>query len=104
MSKRGDAYLRTLLIHGARSVIYRVTQGAEPEHWLAKLIARRNRNIAAVALTNKTARVVWALIYHHREFRTDFASVRASARLGNIVHHRNQITRFTPTIAGAIST
>lgn len=74
MSKRGDAYLRTLLIHGARSVIYRVTQGAEPEHWLAKLVARRNRNIAAVALANKTARVVWALLYHHREFRTDFAS------------------------------
>lgn len=73
MSKRGDAYLRTLLIHGARSVIYRVTQGAEPEHWLAKLVARRNRNIAAVALANKTARVVWALLYHHREFRTNFA-------------------------------
>lgn len=73
MSKRGDTYLRTLLIHGARSVIYRVTRGVEPEHWLAKLVARRNRNIAAVALANKTARVVWALLYHHREFRTNFA-------------------------------
>jgi len=73
MSKRGDTYLRTLLIHGARSVIYRVTRGAEPEHWLAKLVARRNRNIAAVALANKTARVVGALLYHHREFRNNFA-------------------------------
>jgi len=69
MSKRGDAYLRTLLIHGARSVIYRVTQGADPENWLAKLVMRRNRNVAAVALANKTARVVWALLYHHREFQ-----------------------------------
>lgn len=69
MSKRGDAYLRTLLIHGARSVIYRVTQGTDPENWLTKLVVRRNRNVAAVALANKTARVVWALLYHHREFQ-----------------------------------
>lgn len=75
MSKRGDAYLRTLLIHGARSVIYRVTQGADPENWLAKLVMRRNRNVAAVALANKTARVVWALLYHHREFQPHHSHV-----------------------------
>lgn len=50
MSKRGDAYLRTLLIHGARSVIYRARQRVDAESWLLKLIARRNANIAAVAL------------------------------------------------------
>jgi len=47
MSKRGDAYLRTMLIHGARSVIYRATQKADPDSWLVKLTTRRNKNVAA---------------------------------------------------------
>ena len=72
MSKRGDAYLRTLLIHGARSVIYRATQ-REAETWLTRLTARRNKNTAAVALANKTARTVWALLVHDREFRPVYA-------------------------------
>lgn len=79
MSKRGDAYLRTLLIHGAQSVIYRAGQRADAETWLLKLIARRNVNIAAVALANKTARVVWALLAREREFRSDYTTVTAAA-------------------------
>ena len=74
MSKRGDAYLRTLLIHGARSVIYRATQRADANSWLARLTNRRNKNVAAVALANKTARTVWALLVHDREFKTDYAA------------------------------
>ena len=74
MSKRGDAYLRTLLIHGARSVIYRATQRVDTNTWLAKLTNRRNKNVAAVALANKTARTVWALLVHDREFKTDYAA------------------------------
>lgn len=73
MSKRGDAYLRTMLIHGARSVIYRATQRADAESWLMKLTTRRNKNIAAVALANKNARTIWALLAHDREFRADYA-------------------------------
>ena len=73
MSKRGDAYLRTMLIHGARSVIYRATQRADAESWLVKLTTRRNKNIAAVALANMTARTIWALLAHDREFRADYA-------------------------------
>lgn len=72
MSKRGDAYLRTLLIHGARSVIYRANQRADAACWLAKLIARRNANVAAVALANKTARIAWALLAQNRVFRADY--------------------------------
>lgn len=53
MSKRGDAYLRTLLIHGPRSVIYRVTQRADRDSWIYQVTARRNKNVAAVALANK---------------------------------------------------
>lgn len=75
MSKRGDTYLRTLLIHGARSVIYRVRQRPDAQGWLAKLVARRNINVASVALANKTARTIWALLAHHRTFQTDYAHV-----------------------------
>lgn len=72
MSKRGDAYLRTLLIHGARAVISRVRQKQHGNGWLLKLMQRRNSNVAAVALANKNARVVWALLAHDRQFRADY--------------------------------
>ena len=62
ISKRGDVYLRTLLIHGARSVIRFAEKKAKPDSWLMNLIGRRNRNIAAVALANKNARVIWVLL------------------------------------------
>jgi transposase len=75
MSKRGDAYLRTLLIHGARSVIYHATQRADAQSWLTKLVARRNKNVAAVALANKTARIVWALLAHERMFKPGYTPV-----------------------------
>ncbi len=74
MSKRGDAYLRTMLIHGARSVIYRATQKADPDSWLVKITTRRNKNVAAVAMANKTARTVWALLVHGREFNAGYAA------------------------------
>ena len=74
MSKRGDAYLRTMLINGARSVIYRATQKADPDSWLVKITTRRNKNVAAVAMANKTARTVWALLAHGREFKAGYAA------------------------------
>ena len=77
MSKRGDAYLRTLMIHGARSVIYRVLQKADPKNWAFSVAIRRNKNVAAVALANKSARIVWALLAHDRSFRPDYAVASA---------------------------
>jgi transposase len=76
ISKRGDAYLRTLLIHGARSVI-RVTAGKtnQTSCWLIHLLERRHKNVAAVALANKNARIVWALLTHQREYQSDFMLV-----------------------------
>ena len=69
ISKRGDTYLRTLLIHGARAVMFhRLRRAEESDSWLMKLLARRNRNVAAVALANKNARIVWALLAHEREY------------------------------------
>jgi len=79
ISKRGDTYLRTLLIHGARAVIRFVEKKAEPESWLHKLIVRRNKNIAAVALANKNARVIWALLAKGATFRHDHTTTAFAA-------------------------
>jgi transposase len=72
ISKRGDTYLRTLLIHGARSVIHHVENKPEGSSWLRRLMARRNKNVAAVALANKNARTIWALLAHEQTFRCDY--------------------------------
>ena len=72
ISKRGDTYLRTLMIHGARSVIYHASNKSETASWLNKLMARRNKNIAAVGLANKNARIIWALLAHDRIFHPDY--------------------------------
>jgi len=74
ISKRGDVYLRTLLIHGARSVIRH-----QKEHtpWLENLLLRRPHNAAAVALANKMARTIWALLAHNRTFQKDYAASAA---------------------------
>lgn len=69
ISKRGDSYLRKLLIHGARAAV-RVAQHKTDQTsvWLNRLLDRRNKNIAAVALANKNARIVWALLAHDQTF------------------------------------
>ncbi len=73
LSKRGDPYLRTLLIHGARSVIEHAKD--KPE-WLEQLLARRPMNVAVVALANKMARTAWALIAHGRTYQRHWQSAR----------------------------
>ena len=79
ISKRGDTYLRTLLIHGARSAINAAEKKAEPDSWLRKLMGRRNTNVAAVALANKNARIVWALLAHGRTFLPDYTPAAGAA-------------------------
>jgi transposase len=80
MSKRGDAYLRTLLIHGARSAILAAKNKVDnTQGWLTNLLKRRHPNIAAVALANKNVRTVWALLAHGREFRADYMPTRMAA-------------------------
>jgi transposase len=66
ISKRGDSYLRTLLIHGARSVVSRVREGSS---WLRGLIQRTGSNKACVALANKNARVLWALMAQGTDYQ-----------------------------------
>ena len=81
ISKRGDKYLRMLLIHGARAVLQqvqkRVTAGLAPEgQWLSSLAERRSQNKAVVALANKNARTVWALLAHGRKYDPVWAQER----------------------------
>ncbi|ENS1728136.1 IS110 family transposase, partial [Klebsiella pneumoniae] len=63
ISKRGDTYLRTLLIHGARSALNASAKKTDPRSiWINEVKSRRNTNIATVALANKNARIIWALL------------------------------------------
>ena len=71
ISKRGDPYLRMLLIHGARAVVRISERKLEADSWLKRLMGRRNKNIAAVALANKNARIAWALLRHDRQYAPD---------------------------------
>jgi transposase len=79
MSKRGDTYLRTLLIHGARSAIVAAQRKGSTNAWLSGLLTRRHPHVAAVALANKNARTIWALLAHEREFRPDYVPRLATA-------------------------
>jgi transposase len=63
ISKHGDVYLRTLLIHGARSVLLSAEKRPNADQiWHVKVMRRRNKNVAAVALAHKNARAIWALL------------------------------------------
>src|SRR6266536_1884367 len=70
ISKRGDGYLRTLLIHGARSVLVhaRKQQPARLREWANQLAKTHVHNKAAIAVANKLARIVWAVWRHERPF------------------------------------
>jgi len=75
ISKRGDRYLRTLLILGAQSVLRQMQRHpARSQSWLGRLTARAHPHIAAVALANKNARIAWALLAHEREYQADYRS------------------------------
>jgi transposase len=75
ISKRGDTYLRTLLIHGARSVLMHTK---EPGQWLQDIGKRRPPNVVTVALANKIARTIWALLAHDRSYDKGYVSIRPS--------------------------
>ncbi len=70
ISKRGDTYLRTLLIHGARSVVYRASHKTDSRsRWIADKQRRLGTSKACVALANKNARIVWSLIARGEVYR-----------------------------------
>jgi len=70
ISKRGNAYLRSLLVHGARAVIRTAqTKTDRLSIWVMRIATTRHPNIAAVALANKTARIVWAMLTKGTDYR-----------------------------------
>jgi transposase len=71
ISKRGDKYLRTLLIHGAQAVL---THSKSHPEWLTELVKRRPKNVAVVAMANKMARTIWALTAHERAYQSGYVS------------------------------
>ena len=77
ISKRGDPYVRTLLIHGARSVIAHGRKAKSLSPWLKGLLERRPLNVAVVALANKMARTAWALAAHGRAYQEHYGAQAA---------------------------
>ena len=75
ISKRGDPYLRSLLVHGARSMI-RAAKGKDDRlsQWVMNLVARSHPNVAAVAMANKTARIAWAMIRNGTDYQPERAA------------------------------
>ena len=71
ISKHGDTYLRTLLIHGPRAVLNRAQA---PPAWAVRLAARRPPNVVIVALANKTAHTICALLAYNRAYQANFVS------------------------------
>ena len=73
ISKRGDVYLRTLLIHGARCVLFKAKHKGT---WSEGLLKRRPTNVVITALANKMARTAWAIVAHGRTYQKDYVSVK----------------------------
>ena len=74
ISKQGDVYLRMLMTHGARSLLWHAKAAKQPtslQRWAVETEQRRGHNVAAVAVANKRARIVWAVWAHERLFATD---------------------------------
>ncbi len=71
ISKRGDAYLRALLIHGARNLV----RTASPSPWIAAMLQRRPFNVVVTAVAHKLARIAWAIAAHQRAYDPAWQSV-----------------------------
>lgn len=79
ISKGGDRYLRTLLIHGARAVVGTTfRKDVAPRPWLTALVARRPTNVAATAVAHKTARSLWAMLTREELYHRHPAQLMAA--------------------------
>jgi transposase len=77
ISKRGDKYVRTLLVHGARAVLLRKAQSSD---WQTDLQKRRHKNVAIVAQAAKIARTMWAVLAKEQDYQANHKSVRPQTR------------------------
>lgn len=70
ITKRGDCYLRKLLVHGSRSVVYRAKNKTDRKSlWINSVALRRGTNKASVAVANKNVRIVWAMMSQERRYQ-----------------------------------
>ena len=78
ITKRGNGYLRQLLVHGARAV-QRFAANREDglSHWVRELSKRKHHNVVSCALANKTARAAWALVYHNQVYNPSLMAAQA---------------------------
>ena len=104
ISKRGDRYLRSVLIHGARTGL-RVAPRREDRRsrWAVSVHAGRGANIAAVALANKNARTAWALLRREQDHRVaqpiqEAPAGSAAPANGSWWKHRDRAPRFPPAL------
>jgi len=75
ISKRGNSYLRKLLVHGARAVLrYAVKKDDGLSQWIKHLAVRKHRNVAIVALANKTARMAWAVTRYEVPYNPELSA------------------------------
>jgi transposase len=75
ISKRGDAYVRCLLVHGARSMIRMAKEKDDRlSQWVMRIATTRHPNVAAVAMANKTARIAWAMITRGSDYQPDLVA------------------------------
>jgi transposase len=74
ITKRGNKYVRKLLVHGARAVLKaRLNHPSHVSDWVVQLAKRRGHNVAVVALAAKNARRIWAMLRSGEVFRADYA-------------------------------
>jgi len=75
ISKRGDGYLRKLLVHGARAVLRHAKHRDDGlSQWLNDLTTRKHANVVTIALANKTARIAWAIVHHDTAYDPTLAA------------------------------
>lgn len=74
ITRYGDRELRTLLIHGARAEMRPLDESTPLGRWVGVLQRRRHRNVAAVALAHKNARIAWTLLAHATPYRSGAGS------------------------------
>lgn len=81
ITKRGDSYLRTLLVHCARAVLRTIgNKTGRRADWINNMAIKKPFNVVAVALANKTARIVWAILNKGTDYRTDMG-IRENSQL-----------------------
>jgi transposase len=80
ITKKGDTYLRRILVLGATAYLARVRRGQVKgvSPWLLRMAAHPKRKLAAVALANKTARIVWAMLAKGEDYRAPTAALQAA--------------------------